>query len=148
MDIPINIRNLIMDHHLDGRTSRDIADMFGISKSAVNYLIQRFRTTGSLMPTRSGRCGRPRFLSRRDERVLRRASVIAPASTARQLRSNIGGNVSQVSVRTVQRALNRSGRIAWRPRKSPALTPSQMKVRLKWCQRYRHYTEEQWRMVR
>jgi transposase len=148
MDIPIETRNLIVEHYLDGTTSRDVADMFGISKSAVNYILQRFRTSGSILPRRSGRCGRPRLLSRGDERVLRRASVINPTFTAHELRTDVGGDVAQVSVRTVQRSLNRSGRFAWRPRKSPALTPSQMKVRLQWCQKYRPYTREQWQMVR
>jgi transposase len=148
MDLPQHIRELIVEHHQAGYGSRAIGKMLCVSKSAVNNLLKRFENTGSIKSTRAGRCGRPRLLSERDERMIMRASVANPNFTARDLRICVGGSVAQVSLNTIKRALRRKGRFAYRPRKSPGLSSVMRAIRVKWCKKYSHRTEDQWRKVR
>ena len=148
MDLPSNIRELIVAHHQAGKRSREIGQMLSVSKSVVNNILKRYRNTGSVDPTRVGKCGRPRLLSDRDERMLARASVANPTFNARDLRACVGGSVAQVSVNTIKRALRRKGRFAYRPSKSSDLIPVKRAGRLKWCRKYRHFTVDQWRKVR
>lgn len=147
MDVPLNIRSLIIQQHRGGMTSRQIAKTLSVCKSTVNNLIKRFHKTGTVKPTRIGKCGRHRILTERDERGLRRASVANPTLTARELRTSVAGNVSQVSISTIKRTLIRRGRFSYRPRKCPALTSAQMRVRLKWCRENRNRTEDYWKKV-
>jgi transposase len=148
MDVPVNIRHLIVRHCLLGKSSREIAEILNICKSTVNNVLKRFKKTGNVMPTRAGKCGRHRLLSEGDERLLRRASVVDPTLTANELRTCVGGSVSRVSISTVRRTLVRRGRFSYRPRKCPTLTPAQMRVRLIWCRKNCHRTEQQWKKVR
>jgi DNA-binding MarR family transcriptional regulator len=147
MDLPHNIRELIVGHHRAGKGSREIAKILSVSKSAVNNLVKRFKNFGSVSPTRIGNCGRPRLLSNRDERLVARASVINPTFNARDIRAHVGASIPQVSLRTIQRSLIRRGRLAYRPRKSPDLSPIKRAVRLRWCRKYQNFTDNQWRRV-
>jgi len=95
MDLPSNIRELIVAHHQVGKRSREIGQMLSVSKSVVNNILKRYRNTGSVDPTRVGKCGRPRLLSDSDERMLARASVANPTFNARDLRACVGGSVAR-----------------------------------------------------
>jgi hypothetical protein len=147
MDIPHNIRELIVAHHSAGKGSREIANILSVSKSAVNVIVKRFTTIGSVSATRIGNCGRPRLLSTRDEGLLSRASVANPTFNARDIRAHVGMSIPQVCLRTIQRSLIRRGRLAYRPRKSPDLSPIKRAVRLRWCRKYQHFTNDQWQRV-
>ena len=147
MPVPQNICKLIVDFHNEGHTVRALGLRFDLPKSTVQNIVQRYHKHGSTLLRYHGRCGRPRKLSTRDERVLARASVSNPMSTARQLRVSVGGNVASVSLPTVKRALKRQGRLAYRPSKSPSLNAHQRFVRLQWCKQYGHWTEEEWKKV-
>lgn len=147
MPVPQNICNLIIDLHNKGLPVRAIGQRLNVPKSTVQNIIQRQITQGSTLTRYRGRCGRPRRLSKRDERALARASVTNPLATARQLQASIGGNVATVSLPTVKRALRRQGRISYRPRKSPSLNARQRLARLQWCRQYVNWTEEDWKKV-
>jgi hypothetical protein len=55
--------------------------------------------------------------------------------TARRVRNEQGGQALQVSVRTVQRILQRYGRIAMRPLASPSLNTQRKRRRFQWAMR-------------
>lgn len=148
MDVPQDVRNLLVAHHEAGHSWRRIAEMVNMPKSTVSNILRRYRETGSAQAMRVGRCGRPRSLSERDERALARASTVNPKLTAREIRSTVGGRVAAVSVSTIKRALRRQGRYAHRPRKSPSLTTAQQKARLQWCRKHSGWEVEKWRKVR
>jgi transposase len=146
MDVPPNIRSLIVSHHKDGHSGRKIAEMVHLARETVRNIIKRYRESGSFQTNRVGRCGRPRMLSLRDERTLARASIVNPKLTAREIRGTVGGTSVTASIRTVQRVLCRQDRKAIRPKKSPSLNLAQQKVRLRWCQTH-EWEENRWRKV-
>jgi transposase len=147
MVIPQNICALIIAQHEEGHTERRIAKNLQLPKSSVHNIISRHSKTGSTQPYYQGRCARPRRLSLRDEKALCRASVVNPLATASQIRASVGGSVATASLSTIKRALRRHGRLAFRPRKSPALTHAQKLTRLRWCKQFQHWTVEQWKRV-
>jgi transposase len=146
MDVPLDIRTLIVSHHNEGHSGRKIAEMVNLAPETVRNIIRRYRKSGSIQANRVGRCGRPRMLSLRDERMLARASIANPKLTAREIRATVGGRSAAATIRTVQRVLCRQGRNAIRPKKSPSLNQAQQKVRLRWC-RAHDWDEDRWRKV-
>jgi transposase len=148
MDVPQDIRQLIIHHHENGYSCGQIANMLNQSRQTVIRLVKRYKDLGHVQSTRVGRCGRHRLLSNRDERHLARASTINPKLTAREIRASVGGNSIKASLSTVKRALRRQGKCAYRPRKSPSLSVQQQRVRLKWCRKYVSWSEEQWHKVK
>jgi transposase len=147
MDLPQAVRQLIIEYHCDGVNCRRIAELLKRPKSTVIDIVRKYKDTGSLQSERVGRCGRPRLLSVRDERALARASVADPHLTAREIRTQVGGNAAVASVATVKRALRRQGRRTYRPSKSPALNAAKRWSRLQWCRKYRDWDEGKWNLV-
>jgi transposase len=147
MPVPTNVCDLILAHHNDGETIRAISQQLHLPKSTVYDVIKRNKTRGSTLLRYRGRCGRPRRLSEREERCLKRASVVNPLSTARQLRASVGGNVVTASLSTVKRALRRQGRFSCRPRICPSLNAKQRVTRLRWCQQYVHWSVDDLKKV-
>ena len=121
--------------------------MFNVPTSTVNDIVQRYRQTGEIESRGKRLSGRPRKLSLRLDRALGRQSVANPRQTARQIQHAVGGSAATVSIATIKRTLIRMGRINLRPVSGSNLNPSQRRVRLEWCRRYIHWTEEKWRKV-
>jgi transposase len=144
MDVPQEIRNIMVHHHEAGYSCRQIALMVNRPKSTVNNILKRYSQMGTSQATRFGKCGRKKILS---ERGLATFSTINPQATARQLRALVGGNVATASLTTVKDALRRQGKHARRPLKSPSLNASQRTTRLRWCQQYSAWDEEKWKKV-
>lgn len=146
MYTPVPLRRLIVSKYKEGWKQKRISMELHVPKSTVFDIIQRYRLTGE-MGTHRDRCRGHRILSARDDRLLKRASDANPLATARQLQATVGGRIAQVSISTVKRSLRVSGRVAYRPVKAPALTPSQMAVRLHWAQAHQFWTVRQWQRV-
>jgi len=88
-------------------SQRAVADLFGVSLSFVERLLQRQRTTGTLAP-RPHAGGPARCLDEADERVIRQRLEQQPDSTLDELGESIaqqsGKSVSRATLgRTVQR---------------------------------------------
>jgi len=131
MDVPQNIRNLIVHHHETGHSCRQIASLVNRPKSTVHNIVKRYSQTGSFQASRLGNCGRKKIFTDRDESQLVTLSTINPQATARQLRALVGGNVAKASLTTVKDALQRHGKQARRPLKSSSLNAMQRKARLR-----------------
>jgi transposase len=86
-------------------TYRAIANQTGVGLATVADIIKLWKDTGDVISRRFGRPSTNRVLTERSVRQLVRQSIIDPRATARQIRDRVGGEVSQVSVRTVQRYL-------------------------------------------
>jgi transposase len=148
MEVPYAIRCQIIQHFNAGLyTQRQISEMVFVSTSTVNYIIKQYRQTGQIESRGKERSGRPRKLGPRDERALRRHSLENPRATARQCQQEVGGELTTVSISTVKRSLIRLGRITQRPLYAPCLTESQKRTRKTWCEKYRHWSDEQWLKV-
>src|SRR5438093_1353487 len=125
MDIPKNIRDIIIQKHRSGESVRQISAEVLVVKSTVHDVISAFCSRGTTSSNRRGRCGRKRTLSVQDERLLQRESLRNPQSTAQCVRKSVGSAALTVSLRTVQMTLKRLGQVARRPLKSPHFTASQ-----------------------
>lgn len=149
MEVPFAIRKQIINHYVSGEyTQRQISVMVQVPTSTINDIVKHYRETGEVKSRRKSRTGRPKKLGVRDERALARYSVAHPRATARQIKHEVGGAAATVSISTIKRSLVRMGRISQRPLSAPNLSPSQRHVRLQWCRRYCHWSEEQWQKVR
>lgn len=101
-------------------SQRAVADLFGVSLSFVERLLQRQRTTGTLAP-RPHAGGPPRCLDEADEQVIRQRLEQQPDSTLDELGEALaqqrGKSVSRATLgRTVQRLnLPRKKRLSTRP---------------------------------
>lgn len=147
MDTPPSVRQLIIQLFHEGKTQMDISKLVKVNQSTVSRIIRRFTTTGNAGPTRTGKCGRKRLLSSRTDRLLARQSVINPKATAADIQASSGGEALNVSLSTIKRSLRRSGRLAFRPVKSPSWTLAQMRVRLHWAQEQQFKSVGEWKKV-
>jgi hypothetical protein len=110
MDVPDSIRDLIIEHHTEGRFVREIAFVVRKSKSTVGRIIKRYSESGEKYCERKGRCGHCCLLTCKEGRLLGRASKTNPEAIGKELQASVGGNVSSVSINTVKRALRRQER--------------------------------------
>ena len=147
MDSSNSSRATVIALYNEGLTQRTIAERVNLSQSSVSRLIRRHVATGSTEANRRGRCGRKLALDERTARKLRRESLIKPRATAKDIQTSVGGRASEVSISTIKRSLVKSGRISYRPVKSPSWTPAQMRTRLRWALDHQDWTVEQWKKV-
>ena len=94
MDTPFAVRKLIIEKYQQNVSQVTISSQLNVSTSSVNNIICHFRRTGKIEVSHSGKCGRRRILSTRDERKIARASTSHPEATARQLQQMVGGSVT------------------------------------------------------
>lgn len=146
-DVSENIRKLIVSHYKDNCSIREIARHVNRPKSTVANIIKHYRSYLHIISRRVGRCGRPRKLSVRMERALGRASIAKPQATAREIQGIVQGAAAFVSLNTVKRSLQRQGRMAYRPLKSPNLTAAQKRSRFQWCLAHQSWTLDNWNKV-
>jgi transposase len=148
MDISEVKRREIVNLHLTNLFSnRAISDIVNVPRRTVDRMVRLWRETGNVASRRLGRPPTNHTLSERTERALVRRSVVDPRLTARQIRNQQGGDTLNVSVRTIQRVLQRHGRIAYRPTAAPALNSQRKRTRLEWARRYKDWTSEDWSKV-
>jgi transposase len=90
-------------------SQRTVADLFGVSLSFVERLLQRQRTTGTLA-SRPHAGGPPRCLDEIDERLIRQCLEQHPDSTLDELREALaqqnGKSVSRATLGRVVQRLN------------------------------------------
>jgi len=148
MDTPSVICDQVIHHSQVLKEScRQIANTFGISKSAVSRIVQRYQKTGSTDTLRKGRCGRPPAMSPADHRALARLSKADPQATAADLRMQLPPNLHQLSLTTIKKSLRLHGRNSYRPVSSPSLNAQQMTCRLNWAKALKNWTPEDWSKV-
>ena len=147
MDIPLNIRNMIISKYKLGMKQKVIATDLHVSPSMVCRLKKQFNATGEVTPRRKERCGRKPKLSERELRKIHRQSLGNPGLTAREVQGAVGGSVVQASLRTVQRSIRKVGLIPYRPSFGPSLQRKQRLVRLKWAKDKAGWTKDDWSTV-
>lgn len=128
-------------------TQREIACQCAIGVATVNRIIRQHSETGSVSPQRSGKCGRKRKTTKRDDAVLLRLSKLNPRKTSDMLRKDLEMTGVHLDSSTVRRRLLEGGRKARKPMKKQLLTTSMKKKRLFWASTYKGWSVEQWRKV-
>ena len=98
--------------------------------------------------TLSNHGGRPRKLTDRDGNVLAREVVVGHIRSAKE-GAQLLEKTRKIKVhpQTVRRLLRRVGLNAVVKKKKPALTIAHRKQRLRFAQKYQHYTTDDWRKV-
>ena len=117
-----------------------IAKAVNRPQSTVTDIVKRFTRTGLVTHEQRERCGCPRLLSQRTERLIVRA-------TAREIHSSVQRLSLSKSSGTVKRTLTRNNRVSYRPVKASSLNANQKRVRLQWCRSHESWTEENWKKV-
>lgn len=110
---PRQIRQRIMALYDEGKPTKYIAELFGICRSGVRRIRQRFRERGTVDPLPRNP-GREPGLGEAERERLRGLVARTPDATLGELHADLGAGVS---VSTVDRTLTRLG---LRLKKSPA----------------------------
>lgn len=138
-------RQLVIYHSTNGKPVREIADLLKIAKSTVFNIIKRFREDQIDSKERSGR---PKMLSKHDERWLIRKVTIDPRISAPKLAVEVSEVCKKVvSAQTIRRTIKShgfNGRIA---RKKPFISETNRKKRVKFAQDHEHHGDSFWNHV-
>ncbi len=90
------------------------------------------------------RSGRPKKLSKKDERRLLRESKSDHRQPLAEITANV---VPHASIRTVKRRLKEHNIRKWLAAERPLLDEKLSLLRLEWALRYKDWTEEDWKKV-
>jgi transposase len=139
-------RGLVIGCHISKKSVRDTATLLKLPQSAVGNVIVRWKREGTT--TTKPRLGRPRLMTDRDRRalkkVIRETRPTSSETIAREFRSATNCPASTMTVRRELRGTGFHGRAAvHRPNISPVIT----KRCLKWCKERRHWTVDNWKRV-
>src|SRR5271168_2909584 len=82
--IPLPVRQRILQLYDRGKTTREIADVFGFCVAAVRRVRQQFKDRGTLQP-QTHRCGRNTLLTPERQEALQRLLSEKPDATLAEL---------------------------------------------------------------
>ena len=129
-----------------GISTKEIASRMGRSQRSVQRLILASRDLPkNTIPKRKAGSGRPSTISKGHLRIVRRHVLLHPTITAARLKIELPTAVGHLSERRVQEILRDVLKLPCRSAaKKPLLTVAMKKKRLAFCNKYKHWTQEQW----
>ena len=135
--------------HKAGHSTRAISDYSGVSVHQVQRYVKRMAELGcNKITTKKKPPGSTRKTSLRTLRVVHLEVERNPRVSARKIREDNLGLLSNVSVRTLSRCIHDDleylSYAAW---PKPVVTVAQQEKRLAFCERMKDWTIEQWRGV-
>ena len=83
---------------------RQIAKKIKISKTAVHNAIMKYQNEGVFINRK--RSGRPRIITSREDRLMRKAITHSPMSTTKQIQTKLMETGTAISKKTIQRRLS------------------------------------------
>lgn len=130
----------------EGYSQRAIAKKLGISKSGVQYSLQRKCKTGVNKDRK--RSGRKKVTTKNEDKHLIITSKRNRLLTAPQLMSDLNSKRDQpVSLNTVKRRLRSAGLYGRVAAKKPLLRSVNKKKRLLWAKLHKNWSEKDWERV-
>jgi transposase len=139
-------RGLVIGCHISKESVRDIATLLKLPKYAAGDVIVKWKREGTTIT--KPRPGRPRLMTDRDRRVLKKAvretRQTSSETITREFRSATNCPTSTVTVRRELRGMGFHGRTAAR---KPNISPVNAKRLLKWRKERRHWTVDNWTRV-
>ena len=136
-------RGIIQVLSNEGYTQREIAKRLKISQAGVSKTLKRINDTGTFQSRK--RTGRKRVTTRKVDRYIRRKCIQNARWSAKTIIHEL--NI-EASARTVRRRLSEEFDLKSRnPAKKPFLSKKNVADRLKFCQLYKDWSEEQWLSV-
>ena len=128
----------------EGYTQCEIARRLQMNQSSVSRIAKKQKEVGTVRNLK--RTGRPRKSNERDDKMLKRAVTKNPFVTSAVLKSEFP-HIS-LSSRSIRRRLSVDlGLVAHKPCKKPLLSKKNIKDRLNFCKKYKHWSKEDWRRV-
>ena len=138
-------RERIIGAHLSGTKQKVISAQLSIAPSTVNDTIKRYKQTHSATPKK--RPGRPKMLTDRDVRVLKRIVREDRFGSLPVLTGKLNSDLeTTLHTSTVRRYLHDEGIRCYTAKKKPHLTEKQRRNRLRWCREKRDWKEE-WKQI-
>lgn len=129
-----------------GLNMNKVSKHLKVSRTCVRNAIMKFENQGKFVDSK--RSGRPKKISERDERELKRLvqgdNRLSVAKITKDL--NIG-LAKPVSKETIRRYLKKLGYEYAVKIKKPFLSLKHRKARVEWCQQHLHWTIQDWRKV-
>lgn len=142
----VEIRKLVIKHHLEGKTVRKIADIVKKSRSTVHDIIKRYKTEGRI--ENKQKISKRKIFNDTDERWLLRKIKEAPTTSAPKLTQMAQEYLSKTchpeTVRNVLRKHNFHGRIA---RKKPFINKTNRLRRLNFAKDHKNKDFDFWKTV-
>lgn len=144
--IPIAIKELIIKLHNEGKSYLEIAKNVSRPKSSVQYVIQNYKKTSSLLIA-PGR-GRRKIIDARLGRMIDRMVKLEPKTSAVEIAKTVKEyeNVT-LSAQTVRNFLHCNQYKACVPRKKPFISKKNVKQRLDYAKKYVQKPDEFWKTV-
>lgn len=145
-EISEDVRKLIIRAVQEKKSHREVATLFGVSKTSVTNLLKRFRERNNVQ--NKPRSGRPKVTTERDDKILVRMSKRDPRKTAVELNETIQKeHAVKCSVSTTKRRLCKAGLFGRRPAKKPLISVKNRKARLKFAKDHLNWTSKEWSKV-
>lgn len=145
-EISADERNIILKLRKEGKTYREIGQIVGRSHSSVQYVVESFNSTGSILS--KSRSGRPRKLTEREERTILQAVKRNPRITASKISENIKNSFDKdVHEDTVRKIIKRNGYRSHVARRKPYISEVNRKKRMEFANEYINKPQEFWESV-
>ncbi|XP_055585002.1 uncharacterized protein LOC129737863 [Uranotaenia lowii] len=113
--IPISIRNLIVEHHKTGKSYRNIADIVQLNKDTVARIVQGYNQCGLISLAK--RSERPsKATGRIDRAIVKKAELdrgLSAPKIAKQIESEFSIQLTSQSVRNRLHKIGLKGRVAY-----------------------------------
>jgi transposase len=135
----------LLEH--SNHSQRKIAFLTSVNVMTVNRIKAKLDRKIPLGSQRTGKCGRKRITTPRDERKIRDICLGNRRKCTKELTKIVNDAGINISGRTTRRRLVEMGFKCCRPAKKPKLTPVMKFKRLAWAKQHRHLTVEDWENV-
>lgn len=141
--VPIKERRLIARLFTEGVPQREICRRTGRSKTAVTRIIKAFRDDeGRLSDAKHS--GRRRCTEQEDDMLIVAAAVADPFLNAREIREELG---LDISCDTIRRRLKEAGLESRVAAQKPHVTERQRQQRLDFAREFQQWTVDDWSQV-
>ena len=138
-------RERIIGAYLCGIKQTVISIQLNIPTSTVNDIVKKYKETGSTEPKK--RSGRPKVLTKRDTRTLKRIIRTDRFSPLGDVTDKLNTSLdTTLHHNTIRSYLHDEGLGSYTARKKPHLTAKHRTDRLRWCKEKKNWTEE-WKQV-
>lgn len=138
------IRELVVKLYKKNKSLREIGVIVGRAHSTVQSIINRFNTTENIQ--NKPRTGRPKKLTRRDERsvlmIIHNQPRTSAPNIAAQVQKITGQYVNPECIRRILRKRGYNGRV---PRLKPLLSAANQEKRVRFAEEHRNKDLEFWR---
>ena len=141
--LPVDTNQRVLLHLQQGLSDRQVAKLCKVSRPTIRRI--REKNFPNLSKSRGGR---PPALSPQDKRFCVRAITSGKLETATAVVKELQEELKiEISDRTIRRTLQEAGLEAVGKRNRPKLSAKNIKARLEFARRHKHWTVEDWKRV-